>query len=286
MIREALHSVSADGWDVLIYAPQGEEIARKTFNPNLGIEDGISILGTTGIVEPMSDEALKKTIYLEIDAIRQTGSQKILLYLGNYGKRVITEHDLDSPKVKVSNFIGDALLYCYNSGFRGITLIGHIGKLCKVSIGVFNTHNKVCDVRIEAFVYYLALAGAPGSLLQRVNQCTTSEEVLKLLFTEGYEHIVKDMREGCITRIKRYVKDQNFDVEVILYSMEYGILSGSFWRSESGRHICRSAAGDVERPEFCDYAERGHEHKNPPLPLPGGDSSPGRSAFLRNGSGG
>jgi cobalt-precorrin-5B (C1)-methyltransferase len=224
MIREALRSVSNDGWDVLIYAPQGEEIARKTFNPNLGIEGGISILGTTGIVEPMSDEALKKTIYLEIDAVRQSGVQKILLYLGSYGERVIVEQGFDSPKVKVSNFIGDALLYCYNVGFRSITLIGHIGKLCKLSIGAFNTHNKVCDVRIEAFVYYLALADAPKSLIQQVTQCTTSEEVLNLLFVEGYEHILNDMREGCIARIKRYVKDQAFDVEVILYSMEYGVL--------------------------------------------------------------
>lgn len=224
MIREELQQVSGDGWDVLISAPQGKEIAKKTFNANIGIKDGISIIGTTGIVEPMSDEAIKRTIYLAIDRIYADGADEILLFLGNYGERMATDLNLHIPKVKISNFIGEAVIYCYHKGFRKITLIGHIGKLCKLSVGVFNTHNRICDVRIEAFVYYLALAGAPKHLIQQVNQCKTSEEALKLIIDNGYEHMISAMREGCIERLKRYVKDDDVQIKVIFYSMEDGIL--------------------------------------------------------------
>ncbi len=226
MIRQEVAKIAGHGWNILIYAPKGEEIAKKTFNSNLGIEHGISIIGTTGIVEPMSEESLKKTIFLHIDAISNNNAQEILLFLGNYGERMLKELGLQAPRVKISNFIGESILYCYHKGFRKITLIGHIGKLCKLSIGVFNTHNKVCDVRIEAFIYYLALAGAPAEFLRQANQNVTSEEVLQLILDNGYGQILQEMRQGCITRIKKYVKDEKFDINVLLYSMEHGVVGG------------------------------------------------------------
>lgn len=226
MVRNEIRKIAEHGWDVLIYAPKGKEIAKKTFNRNIGIEGGISIIGTTGIVRPMSDDALKTTIYLEIDKIAEDCKDEILLFLGNYGERMVAELGLHVPKVKISNFIGESIAYCYHKGFRKVTLIGHIGKLSKLSIGAFNTHSKVCDVRIEAFVYYLALAGAPITLLQQVNQCKTSEEALQLIFDESYGHVIHNIRQGCIERIKRYIKDEDLQVNVILYSMEYGILNG------------------------------------------------------------
>ncbi len=232
MIRDAVSRVAEHGWDVLIYAPQGTEIAKKTFNAQLGIEGGISIIGTTGIVQPMSDEAIKKTIYLEIDQIAEISTEVILLCLGNYGERMISEMHLCAPTVKIANFIGDALSYCYHKGFKQVTLIGHIGKLSKLSIGAFNTHNRVCDMRIEAFMYYLALAGAPISLLQQASQNKTSEEVLQLILDEGYGQIIYDMREGCVQRIRRYVKDAHFNVDILFYSMKYGVLGNIHERDE------------------------------------------------------
>jgi cobalt-precorrin-5B (C1)-methyltransferase len=224
MIRQEVAAIAEHGWNIVISAPGGKQIAKKTFNPQLGIEGGISIIGTTGIVEPMSDDALKKTIYLTIDALYEDGARKILLVLGNYGERLGNELSAQVPQVKVSNFIGDAVLYCYHKGFKKITLLGHIGKLCKLAIGVFNPHSKICDARMEAFVYYLALEGAPQNLLQQVNACKTSEEVVQLIQENGYNQIFTAMRQGCETRIRRYVKDEKFQVDVILYSMEYGLL--------------------------------------------------------------
>jgi cobalt-precorrin-5B (C1)-methyltransferase len=224
MIEKELREVSNCGYDVCIYAPLGEEIAKKTYNKNIGIEGGISIIGTKGIVYPMSEDALKKTIYLETDAIyEKNGDKNIVFVLGNYGENVAKSLNIDGGKVKVSNYIGDSLLYAYNKGFKSITLIGHIGKFSKLSIGAFNTHSKICDVRIEAFVYYLALRGAPLDLIKKVNDSITTEEALNLCIEEGYEYIVKDMTKGCEERIKRYLKDEDYPVKVIIYSMERGV---------------------------------------------------------------
>lgn len=225
MIKEAVEQIATHGWDVLISAPQGRIIAEKTFNARLGIKGGISILGTTGVVSPMSDEALKRAIYLEIDAIHDSGACEVLLFLGNYGERMVEQLHLSAPKVKISNFIGEAVAYCYQQGFQRVTLIGHIGKLSKLAIGAFNTHNYVCDSRIEAFVYYLALAGAPIAFLQKIHEAITSEDALNILLESEYVSVITDMQQGCITRLRKYVKDPSFSLNVIIYSLEHGILT-------------------------------------------------------------
>lgn len=228
MIASEVSKISNCGFDVAIYAPQGKEVAKRTFNANIGIVGGISIIGTSGIVEPMSDEALKKTIYMEMDAALESGATAFVLYPGNYGEGVVSSLDLAGAKVKVSNFIGDALMYANEKGVKQITLVGHIGKLCKLSIGAFNTHSKISDVRIEAFIYYLALGGAPIELLDRVNTCMTSEEAVKLLLEYGHGYIFDDMTKGCETRIKRYLKTKDLDIKVVMYSMDYGLLGGKY----------------------------------------------------------
>ncbi len=224
MIEKELKKVSTRGYDVIVYAPLGKDIAEKTYNKRIGIEDGISIIGTKGIVYPMSEDALKKTIYMEMDDIFETyGKEHIILVLGNYGEKIADKLKLKGGKVKISNFIGDSLLYAYNKGFESITLIGHIGKFSKLSLGVFNTHSKICDGRMEAFVYYLAFRGAPLKLLDKVNNCLTAEEAINLCIEEGYEAVVKDMEKGCEERIQRYLKDENYSVKVLIYSMEKGV---------------------------------------------------------------
>ncbi|HYE81684.1 MAG TPA: cobalt-precorrin-5B (C(1))-methyltransferase CbiD [Clostridia bacterium] len=224
MIEEELAKISQCGFDVVVYVPKGAETAKRTFNENIGIEGGISIIGTSGIVVPMSEEALKKTIYLEIDTAYEDGACELVLFPGNYGENVVKDLKLGCRGIKISNFIGDTLLYINEKGFESVTLVGHIGKLCKLSVGAFNTHSKTCDVRIEAFVYYLALSGAPLELLEIINCCKTSEEAVKLIMETGNEKVFEAMTEGCEARIKRYLKQSSLKIKVIMYSMDYGIL--------------------------------------------------------------
>ena len=225
-ILTEVKKVTDRGLDIEIFVPKGEEIAKKTYNSNIGIIGGISIIGTKGIVEPMSEDAFKKSIYIEIDSIRDQGDRDIIFFLGNHGEKVYNEmkNEAETKGVKISNFIGDSLSYAYNAGFESIKLVGHIGKLCKLSLGAFNTHSKICDMRIESFVYYLALRQAPIEVIQQINECITSEEAVKVLVNTDYMCIIGDMVSGSEFRIKRYLKDKDFDIEVIMYSMDLGIL--------------------------------------------------------------
>ncbi len=102
-------------------------------------------------------------------------------------------------------------------------MIGHVGKFSKLSIGVFNTHSKVCDGRMEAFIYYLALMGAPMELLNRVNNAVTAEEGLNICIDAGYGEVIRRMEKGAEDRIRKYLKDENYKVKVIIYSMERGV---------------------------------------------------------------
>ena len=139
------------GISVIISVPDGERLAQKTFNPRLGITGGISILGTSGIVEPMSEQALVDTIRVELRQRRETGADYVLLTPGNYGADYIRACIGLDPRTAVltSNFIGDALEICRELGFSGALLVGHIGKLVKLSGGMWNTHSKYGDCRME-----------------------------------------------------------------------------------------------------------------------------------------
>lgn len=224
MIEKELHKVTGSGYDVLIYAPLGEAIGKKTFNSNIGIEGGISIIGTKGIVYPMSDDALLKTIYMEVDMLEQkNGLDHIVLTPGNYGEKISDTLGMGDSKVKVSNYLGDSLLYVYKRGFKSVSLVGHIGKFAKLSIGVFNTHSKVCDTRIEAFVYYLSLMGAPNLLIEEVNGAITAEEALDICIRQGWGRVLREMEKGAEKRVKSYLKDPDYPVKVIIYSMEWGL---------------------------------------------------------------
>lgn len=224
MIEKEVKEISHNGYDITIFAPKGEEISKKTYNANIGIEGGISIIGTKGIVYPMSEEALIKTIYMEVDMIEETyGKESIILIPGNYGEKTCEEIGLVGPKVKVSNFLGDSISYVYSKGFKSMILVGHIGKFAKLSIGIFNTHSKICDGRREAFIYYLALMGASMELLRKINSTVTAEEALNICIDEGYGKVVRQMEAGAEERIREYIKDENYNIKVIIYSMERGV---------------------------------------------------------------
>ncbi|WP_409228541.1 cobalt-precorrin-5B (C(1))-methyltransferase CbiD [Gudongella sp. SC589] len=224
MIGRELQQPGSTGYNVQIFVPEGEEIAKKTFNRNIGIEGGISIIGTTGIVQPMSEKALLKTIYLEMDQVLlERGDTGLLLVLGNHGEKLAEGMSLELPAVKISNFIGDSIQYAYNKGFKSIALLGHVGKLSKLSIGAFNTHSRICDTRIEAFVYHLALMGVPLDFLQDLQNCLTAEEAVHRCIDEGYPEVVKRMEESAQERIRTYLKDDGYEIRVIMYSMEGGV---------------------------------------------------------------
>ena len=214
------------GLFVEISAPEGELLAKKTFNPRLGIVGGISILGTTGIVEPMSEQALLDTIQVELRQRRTNGEDTVLLTPGNYGADYIRSCIGLNPgrAVLVSNFIGESLDMAKALGFSGALLIGHMGKLVKLAGGMLNTHSKYGDCRMEIIAAY---AGAEG---------LSAEEISQLLTCAACDDAVRILREnGCCDRVLRRIMERiavNMDhrtagemqTGAIMFSKEYGLL--------------------------------------------------------------
>ncbi|HFL2403460.1 TPA: cobalt-precorrin-5B (C(1))-methyltransferase CbiD [Clostridioides difficile] len=216
---------------ITIFAPQGETVAKKTFNPRLGIVGGISIIGTTGIVEPMSDEGWKKSLSIELQMKKEQGLDKIILVPGNHGEQFIREKlNLDIKYVvRVSNFIGYMIKEAQRIGYKKILMAGHIGKFIKVSAGIFNTHSKVADARSEILLANLALMGARYEFLNKINQCVTTEEAVELINNSEYREVYNILSNKCKERVKQYLNEDSddIDVEVIIFSMDKSLLGKS-----------------------------------------------------------
>ena len=213
---------------ITIFAPKGEEIAKKTFNPRLGIIGGISIIGTTGIVEPMSDEGWKKSLSIELKMKKEQGLDKIILVPGNHGEQFIREKlNLDMKYVvRTSNFIGYMLKEAQRMGYKKILMAGHIGKFIKLSAGIFNTHSKVADARSEILVSNLALMKAPYDLLEKINECLTAEEAVEVIKENNYTEFYDKVSNKCRYKVKQYLGDDT-EVEVIMFSMDKTLLGKS-----------------------------------------------------------
>jgi len=224
----------SEGLDVVISVPEGEEIARKTFNPRLGIIGGISILGTTGIVEPMSDKAWTDSLYLELRQQYALGNRNLLICPGNYGQKFTKQSlGIDIRKaVKCSNFIGEVLDYAVDLSFDSLLLIGHSGKLVKLGAGIMNTHSKFADARMEVIALHAALQGISSEKVQRLMACNTSEEAALFLNEEG---IADQVFQSIMDKIDYYVQKRvqsKIKTGVLLFSNEVGVLGKTQYTDE------------------------------------------------------
>ena len=193
MIREAVRDIAekygySGGFRVKISVPEGAELAKKTYNPRMGIEGGISIIGTSGIVEPMSNAALIETIRTEAKMRRAEGQRNMLLTIGNYSESFVQNELPFSMKrsVTCSNFIGDAVDIGLELGFESILIVGHIGKLVKLGAGIMNTHSSYADGRMDVLVTCGVLAGADTDTLKRLPDCATADAAMDILDEKGY----------------------------------------------------------------------------------------------------
>ena len=214
---------------VEISVPDGERIAKQTFNGRLGIIGGISILGTSGIVEPMSTQAILDTIRVELHQRRVQGYDYVAVSPGNYGLDFMKDtfgYDLDRS-VKCSNFIGATLDMAVEEGFAGLLLTGHIGKLIKVAGGIMNTHSREADCRMELLAAFAVREGAGAECAGRILECVTTEQAVSLLEEQGKRQDVMDyaMERICFYLDKRTMGRMRTDC--ILYANEFGELSRS-----------------------------------------------------------
>lgn len=214
------------GLKVTISVPEGEKIARKTFNPRLGIVGGISILGTSGIVEPMSEKALIDSIRVEMTQHAAMGEQYMLVTPGNYGADYLREHmELPFEKnIKCSNYVGETIDMAVDMGVKGILFISHIGKFVKVAAGIMNTHSHSADARMEVLCSNAIRAGGDLACARSILQCNTTDEALRVL---DENHILKETMKEITDRIQFYLDHRSYQqilLGAVIFSNEYGYL--------------------------------------------------------------
>ena len=229
MIEDELTKILKDaekgksGVRVVISAPGGEQIAKKTFNPRLGIAGGISILGTTGIVEPMSDEAILKTIRAEMSIKRAEGKNTLIMSPGNYGLKFLTgEYFINEGDVVLfSNFVYDSVRLALDMGFTDLLLVGHLGKLIKVAGGIKNTHSSYGDHRMEILTGIaepLLPEDERADTISRINECVMTDEAVRILGEAGIrEKVLLEVAERIRDCLSSW-SDEKVKVEVIVFS--------------------------------------------------------------------
>lgn len=219
---------------ITVSVPKGEELAERTFNPRLGIVGGISILGTSGILEPMSERAIVDTIEAEIRQLSALGEKNICVTPGNYGQSYASEYlKLDlSRSVKCSNYIGETIDLTVSYGMKNFLLVGNVGKLVKLAAGIMNTHSKVADGRCEIFAVHTVLCGGDAKMAEKIMGCINTEEMLGLL--EGWglkdtvmESICKKIGENLQRRGGRTLA-----CSAVLFSEKYGYLGQTLQAAE------------------------------------------------------
>ena len=211
---------------IIISVPKGEKIAGKTFNPRLGIVGGISILGTTGIVEPMSERALIDSIRIEMSQHAAMGEEYILATPGNYGAEFLREHmTLPFEKnIKCSNYVGETIDMAVDMGVKGILFVSHIGKFVKVAAGIMNTHSHSADGRMEVLAAGAIRAGADLGCAKEILNCNTTDEALAVL---DRHRILKETMKEITDRIQFYLDHRSYDqilLGAVIFSSEYGYL--------------------------------------------------------------
>lgn len=242
MILEAVNDVAesfrwTSGLDITIDVPEGETIAKRTFNPNLGIINGISILGTSGIVMPMSEKALIDTIKKEMDMLAAEGHEYILLVPGNYGKDYSEGMDNigAASAVKCSNFLGEALDHAVELNLKGVLLIGNIGKLVKVAGGIMNTHSRNADCRLEILTAYTIDAGGSADIAKEVLNAATTEAALDILEDAGLMEKVMPLLADRIEYHMTHRTGGKLEVGAVMFSSNYGKLC----ESKSAEHLMK-----------------------------------------------
>lgn len=256
MIREQVESVMKNagytgGLRVVISVPGGEETAKRTFNPRLGIVGGISILGTSGIVMPMSEDALIATIRAEMEMRRAAGEKYLLMVPGNYGEDFLTRYPgVDTAQaVKCSNYVGAVLEMAVEMEFTGILFVAHIGKFIKVSGGIMNTHSHQADCRAELLASQALRCGTPVQTVRRILDTDTTEEGVRILREEGYlSETMKEVMHRIVFYMQHHTEGK-IQTEAILFSSVYGVLGESKGASELIEKF-RNSSGRVKTPNI------------------------------------
>lgn len=209
---------------IVISVPNGKELSGRTFNPRLGIEGGISILGTSGILEPMSEKAFVDTIEAQIKQSVNKGNKNIVIVPGNYGEKYVSQYIGNVPVIKCGNFIGETLDIAFLYRVSSLLLAGNIGKLIKLAAGIMNTHSLYADGRQEIMAVHSVLCGADKETAEKIMNCLTTDEMIAVLDDKGIrDSVMQSISLKIQEHVRRRLKD-SMNFGVMLFSEKYGFL--------------------------------------------------------------
>ena len=224
LIQNIADEFKIGGLEIEISIPDGVELAKKTLNPILGVEGGLSVIGTTGVLRPMSEEAFKNSLVPQIDVAKAAGFDTLVFVPGKIGEEIAKKLGFDGGAIiQTSNFIGFMLEAAAERQIKQVILCGHIGKLAKVAAGVFHTHNRVADGRLETLAAYSAAAGLKASEVQKILDANTTEDAAQIISANHLEKVYKKIAERASSRAQRYVFGK-LTVKTILVDFAANIL--------------------------------------------------------------
>lgn len=206
LIRNVATEFNVGGLEVEISIPAGVELAKRTLNPVLGVEGGLSIIGTTGVLRPMSEDAFKNSLVPQIDVAKAAGFDELIFVPGKIGETIARQIGFpEGAIIQTSNFIGFMLEAAAERDVAKVILCGHIGKLAKVAAGVFHTHNRVADCRLETLAAYSAAEGLPANEVQKILDANTAEDAAQIIAANHLERVYKKIAARASLRAERYV---------------------------------------------------------------------------------
>lgn len=236
MIKKEVEKVlPADrGVRVTIEIPEGESVAEDTFNPKLGIKGGLSVLGTTGIVEPMSEDAYKESLAAELSQTVALGETEIVMVFGNSGEKMAKKSGFHPETVvRMSNFVGYMLDQSSRLEVETITLFGHVGKIVKVAGGIFNTHSKVADARLEILAGLSAYCGADRQLIEKIFDANTAEQAAGILLENDFDEVFGELADRVVERVEGRLGGE-VRAKSVVFSHDSGLLGCSGLSCEEG----------------------------------------------------
>lgn len=246
MIKKAAEDVANQydyegGLEIVISVPEGVERGKKTFNPRLGIVGGISILGTTGIVEPMSEKALIDSIRVEMQQHYRQGEEYLIVTPGNYGAQYLRSHmELPFEKnIKCSNYVGETIDMAINLGVKGILFVAHIGKFIKVAGGIMNTHSHCADSRMELLAANAIRAGADLDCAKQLLDCNTTDEALEIL---EQRNLLKETMQQIMPKIQYYLDHRSYE-QIKLGAVVFSNVQGYLGQTDTAAELIKILIG-------------------------------------------
>ena len=231
MITENLQEIGNDilnekGIRVVISVPKGKELGPKTDNPRIGIKDGISILGTSGIVIPFSTASYAASIRQNLDVSIAMGNDTVVLTTGgrseDYAKRIV-----DLPEhcfVQMGDFSGYTIQQCGKKNIKKAYVVGFIGKLAKMAAGVKQTHVKGSKVDMNFLAELARKVNADEKIIDSIKKANTARHVSEII----QENNVEGFFELICAEVYRHMRkhsEEKVPIDVILFDFEGNILA-------------------------------------------------------------